>query len=376
MTRHSSPKRLPAVLTVVGLMLLAFALAAPELGLGKATDFVLYRMASISRTGLVWIAILVLLTAIWRAAAVLVGSVRITNRGIGFAARVIPRSGRWLKVVTEYYALPPVRLAATPPRRDQTLILAVALVCQIIFLFVTRLTFECDASIYWQAARAVFGLDGHASYYRPPLFPAYLGLTGLIWVHSFIPYIVAHPVLGFMMLAEGFTLIGFNLNAVPNVRDQSWIPSAWPELFSIWGVYRSIDNDYDAGGCASAYLPKRMMEEYAAIYQIGHRALTDAVVERTSLVRNTLRLIAGLTLVFGWWTAFLFERRWLYLSLIAPLSLTIILVGISAQGAYTRTEYTVFPCIIIVTVCLWTEIFRLFRSRRLPTAARTSLAAH
>ena len=72
--------------------------------------------------------------------------------------------------------------------KHQWILLALAVPLQMLTLYAVPLVFECDAAAYYN-----FSVSGT---YRPPLFPAFLWLTGQYHLQSFVGTVVAHAALG------------------------------------------------------------------------------------------------------------------------------------------------------------------------------------
>ena len=102
--------------------------------------------------------------------------------------------------IAVYFALPPVKPRTAFSRRDQTILLALAIVFQALYLLIIPLGIECDAAMYFNYAKSILGVEGGAyTYYRPPGFPVFLIATGQLLFDSFIGTVVAHAAMGILM---------------------------------------------------------------------------------------------------------------------------------------------------------------------------------
>jgi len=99
--------------------------------------------------------------------------------------------------IRAFFAVPPTPAPHPFNRRDQKILLAAAIVFQALYLLIIPLGFECDAAMYLNFSRYVFGAEGGTfNYYRAPGFPIFLGLSGQLLFGSFIPTVAAHAVMG------------------------------------------------------------------------------------------------------------------------------------------------------------------------------------
>ena len=99
-----------------------------------------------------------------------------------------------------YFALPPSPERRAFNRRDQIVLLALAVIFQIVMLFVIPLVFECDALMYYHYAMGLLGEPGgYVSYYKGPGFPTFLILTGQLLFDSFSLTILVQAVFGILM---------------------------------------------------------------------------------------------------------------------------------------------------------------------------------
>ncbi len=104
---------------------------------------------------------------------------------------------RLFRNIPSYSALPPAEPRAAFSARDQIVLLAAAVLFQILYLLIIPLGFEADAAMYVRYAKSFVGAEGAGgSYYRAPGFPFFLVLSGQLLFDSFIPTVALHAVMG------------------------------------------------------------------------------------------------------------------------------------------------------------------------------------
>jgi hypothetical protein len=96
-----------------------------------------------------------------------------------------------------YFALPPASAPCTFNRRDQTILLALAIVFQALYLLIIPLGIECDAAMYFNYAKSILGVEGGAyTYHRPPGYPVFLIVTGQFLFDSFVITVMVQALMG------------------------------------------------------------------------------------------------------------------------------------------------------------------------------------
>jgi hypothetical protein len=70
---------------------------------------------------------------------------------------------------------------------------------QVLYLLSIFLGFECDAATFYSFAKGLVGAGGVISPYRPPLFPAFLALTGTVWPGTFVGVVLVQAAMGVAM---------------------------------------------------------------------------------------------------------------------------------------------------------------------------------
>lgn len=159
---------------ILGLLAMAVCVAAPFFGLGENEDFILFRLAGWTRTDLS-------IAGIFYCILILLAILAVNNRIL----------------IKYFFPKTPTRVF---PALDQKILLCAAIIFQTVYLFIIPLAFECDAGMYVNYAKVLFGVDGGGyTYYRPPGFPVFLGLTGQLIFHSFIGTVITHAVMGVIM---------------------------------------------------------------------------------------------------------------------------------------------------------------------------------
>lgn len=192
---HRVPRPLIIVVGWIGALLLVVTLAAPELGLGRREDFVLYRWFGLMRTQTGWPGALLMIGSV-----VLLEYERLKRWRLWsqeWERKCANHAWGWyLLPLFEYFRLGP----KTPPfpglRRDVIALGVIATVAQTVYLLAISLGFECDGATFYAFAKALIGLGGSFSAYRPPMYPFFLLVTGTIWPGTFIFAILAQAAMG------------------------------------------------------------------------------------------------------------------------------------------------------------------------------------
>jgi len=179
---------LSRLLLISGLAAVLTTVAAPYLGFGVGEDFLFYRLAEWSRSDLFRTGIFLSLLGL---VLVLSDLMRLTNTW----SWTEDRCGQ----IRAYFAFPPAEPLFTFSHRHQKIILGAAVLFQGFFLLIIPLGFECDAAMYLNFSRYLFGGEGGSfNYYRAPGFPIFLGLSGQLLFGSFVPTVAAHAVMGIL----------------------------------------------------------------------------------------------------------------------------------------------------------------------------------
>ena len=110
--------------------------------------------------------------------------------------------GTWTKTfgrLVQYLRLPPRAPSPVWPRYDRAVVLGLAATFQVLYLLSIFLGFECDAASFYSFAKGLIGAGGVISPYRPPLFPAFLALTGTVWPGTFVGVVLVQAAMGVAM---------------------------------------------------------------------------------------------------------------------------------------------------------------------------------
>jgi len=193
MTIFPNPRRIALIFSLILLVLsgcvVFAAVVAPIFGLGLKEDFFFYRLAGWSRSDLFRVGIL---SGFAGLALALPNLMQLINTW--------PWTADKSQRLQAYFALPPASAPYLFSRRDQKILLALAIVFQAIYLLIIPLVVECDAAMYFNYAKSILGIEGGAyTYYRPPGFPVFLIATGQLLFDSFIGTVVAHAAMGVLM---------------------------------------------------------------------------------------------------------------------------------------------------------------------------------
>ena len=174
--------------------LAAIALVGPYLGLGENENFILYRTFGLSRTYTLWIGIVLFSVAAvvgicwWRMRLV-----------VGICTRFLDT---WRQRAAAFLAVTELSQAQsiTYAKRDQLVILCLAAAGQALIFFIIPLAFECDAAAYFAFSKELLGLaGGHYTYYRAPLFAAFVALTGQPIAETFYVTLAVHFAIGIVL---------------------------------------------------------------------------------------------------------------------------------------------------------------------------------
>ncbi len=181
---------------VAGGVLGIVTVAAPFIGLGLRENFVLYHWFGLSRTQAAVIALILVIAG--------AGPYAFAAAHLWWAGFRNRERWHWLVrcilATRAYFAFPPRYKATVFSRRDQFLLLALAVVFQTAMLLIIPLAFECDAAMYYGYAKSIFGLPGgYYTYYRPPGFPIFISITGQVFLDTFWITIVVHALIGIIL---------------------------------------------------------------------------------------------------------------------------------------------------------------------------------
>jgi hypothetical protein len=188
----TAAKRSATALAGLAIALCAVPLIGPYIGLGLREDFIFYRLFGLSRSRSLLLGLVLFLPAaiIWgwpfqRLRSACAGS-------WGSSARVVQLFER----LSRYFQLGAASPAPAYPRRDQAALLIFAGVLQAVYLLAIPIGIECDATMYYDYARAMLGLGGWAPYWRPPLYPIFLMSSGVLWPGTFLGLVLAQAAIG------------------------------------------------------------------------------------------------------------------------------------------------------------------------------------
>jgi hypothetical protein len=98
--------------------------------------------------------------------------------------------------VARFFRIADAPKSTALPVSDVALVLAAAILAQIVYLFAIPLGFECDASMFYNFAKAILGQGQHFSPYRPPAYPIFLIFTGVVWPGTFLVAVLAQAAMG------------------------------------------------------------------------------------------------------------------------------------------------------------------------------------
>lgn len=191
-------------LLFVGGLTVAVAIMAPHIGLGAKEDFLLYSLAEITRMSFLLNGVLGMCLGMLGLTVGVIGSGKYSwAQGTWLQYFPAQRIEIWLrariKAIPIYYALPPKAPRNTFSRKDQYFLLFCSIIGVVIYLF-KPIYFECDAAMYYNYAKFLAFADGTGfSHTQPPVFPAFIALTGQIHFETFYGTIVAHGIMGALM---------------------------------------------------------------------------------------------------------------------------------------------------------------------------------
>lgn len=173
-----------------------------------------------------------------------------------------------------------------------------------------------------------------------------------------------------MFIELPFQVTGMTLYTIEQVIRNPLRPEAWRALVHYWGPLTYRDTPYDAGGCASATLPERMLAEYRFDLSLRSPQFATIAVDVASIGRNVIRPAIGITLLLGWWAIFLSPRRTFDLAVFATVGAMImtaaVLTGVIANYRY---EYTIYPLELMLAITVATELLRRLKWRMSGSAA-------
>ena len=191
-------RRVLVIVAILGAGLIFIAIIGPQIGLGADETFILYSWLGLSRR------LTALLGTVLVAAAALTAiPVRLPTSANLPATRpviagVAARSATALSHVRHYYALGE-RLPTDPiPGRDFAVLLVLSTALQLVYFAAIPLTFECDATTYYNFARKIVGAGGAYSYVRGPGYPIFLLATGALWPGTFVVTLLLHAIFGIL----------------------------------------------------------------------------------------------------------------------------------------------------------------------------------
>lgn len=174
-----------AIALALATLLCILPLVAPHserVGIGE--QFVLYRRFGLPRTQSELLGIVIFISA---------GLVFL--RGIR-RWRGPPAVRNAVRALGRYYHIDIPRVSKEWPRHDTVILIAIAILIQAIYVAAIPLGFECDGGMFYAYAKAIVGEGGAISYYRPPLFPVFVILTGMLWPKTFVVEMLAQAAMG------------------------------------------------------------------------------------------------------------------------------------------------------------------------------------
>ncbi len=221
-------------------------------------------------------------------------------------------------------------------------------------------------------------LGGQYTFYMTSAVQRELGLvqSDRLLQRVGIETVLAHPVILAAMLKDAASFIGIVPLAFYEIILQPWKPEGWKKLFYYWGVFYYASTPFDAGGCATATVSGRMMDEYRVAYHFYEtsRDFANTAVRLGSFGRNLVRAAVGGILVFGWWFLFVSRRRAVDLALAVTLGTMMILSGSIAAGVYSRYEHGILPLALMLAVAIATEAIGRFRALVAPRCKASRVA--
>lgn len=117
-------------------------------------------------------------------------------RRVPFLSASLARIRKFGEAFRTYYRFDTPPAGVSRFGRDRAALLAIGIVLQVVYLASIPLGYECDAATYYGIAKALIGVGGAFSPYRPPLFPYLLIGTGTIWPGTFAGLLLAHAAMG------------------------------------------------------------------------------------------------------------------------------------------------------------------------------------
>lgn len=166
-----------------------------------------------------------------------------------------------------------------------------------------------------------------------------------------------------MFIDVPFQETGFTLYGLDRVIRDPASARSWQAFFPFREPFAFANVGFDAGGCASATLPARMMAEYRLDQRLHSNLLSEPAVMLGGFLRNLIRPIIGVTILFGWWVSFFSRRRILDLAVLASAVALIVASGsLTGVVANFRYEYAIFPLDLLVAVAIASEVGQRLRS--------------
>ncbi|MDA8637316.1 hypothetical protein N9L49_01725 [Rhodospirillales bacterium] len=153
---------------------------------------------------------------------------------------------------------------------------------------------------------------------------------------------------------------GLNLLGAIDIARGASVYNALP-IFTYWGKYHYSDIAYDAGGCASRYLPERMFLEYSSEFDSPPPNWVASALDIGNFTRNLTRNMIGLIFLLTFWALLFSKQRGLFLSFFFSAGTLICAYGVAAGGAYTRYEFPVAVLLLLTTAGAISGLIRLIK---------------
>ena len=169
-----------------------------------------------------------------------------------------------------------------------------------------------------------------------------------------------HPTILLNLLSQISTFFGVNTLAIIDIAQGASFFSSRP-FFSYWGEYHYSNVSYDAGGCASRYLPESMFLEYSSAYSDNLPSWVPTALDAGNFMRNLVRNLLGFTFIVSFWAIIYSKQRGLFLPFFMASGVIICAYGVAAAGVYTRYEYPVSILLLLTNAGAISGLFRLIK---------------